>query len=144
MRIIFFESNRDLFEEALKIRRKVFIEEQGVSEEDEMDGKDSEALHVLLETSGKFVGVARVRKIDRDTFKIERVAILKEERNKGYGRHLMKEIEKEIVTRGAKRIVLNAQVRVKGFYEKLGYTVVGDIFYEANIPHVKMVKVVGG
>ncbi|AJG40999.1 acetyltransferase [Thermotoga sp. RQ7] len=142
MRVIFFEGGSDLMEKAFEIRRKVFIEEQKVSEEDELDGKDPESLHALLEVNGKYVGVSRIRRIGKGIFKIERVAILKEERGKGYGRFLMKEVERELVSKGAKKLVLNAQIQVKGFYERLGYEVKGEIFYEANIPHVRMEKVV--
>ncbi|MCD6551651.1 GNAT family N-acetyltransferase [Thermotoga sp.] len=143
MRVIFFEADDDLMKKALEIRRKVFIEEQKVAEEDELDGKDPESLHALLEVGGRYVGVSRIRRIGEGIFKIERVAILKEERGKGYGRFLMEEVERELVSRRAKRLVLNAQIQVKGFYEKLGYKARGEIFYEANIPHVRMEKVVG-
>lgn len=142
MKVIFFENEEELLREALNIRRKVFVEEQGVPEEEELDGKDPESVHVLLEKEGKFIGTARIRKIDNGTFKIERVAILKEERGKGHGRFLMESIEKELSSKGVQKIVLNAQIQVRKFYERLGYREEGEIFYEANIPHVKMVKVV--
>ncbi len=142
MKVIFFENDEELLREALNIRRKVFVEEQGVPEKEELDGKDSESVHVLLEKEGKFIGTARIRKIDDGTFKIERVAILKEERGKGYGRFLMESVERELSSKGVQKIVLNAQIQVREFYERLGYRAEGEIFYEANIPHVRMVKVV--
>jgi len=142
MKVIFFENDEELLREALNIRREVFVEEQGVPEEEELDGKDSASVHVLLEKEGKFIGTARIRKIDDGTFKIERVAILKEERGKGYGRFLMENIERELFPKGVQKIVLNAQIQVREFYERLGYRAEGEIFYEANIPHVRMVKVV--
>jgi len=54
----------------------------------------------------------------------------------------MEDIERVLKEKGAKKYVLNAQIQVQGFYEKLGYTVVSDVFEEAGIPHVKMEKVV--
>jgi len=72
------------------------------------------------------------------------VAVLREKRGKGFGSFMMKEIERKIIFEGGEKIVLNAQIHVKGFYERLGYKQVGEVFVEAGIPHVRMEKVVDG
>jgi len=120
----------------------VFIIGQNIEREMEMDGKDKEAVHFLLKHFGTPIATARARQIEDGIWKIERVAVLKEYRAYGYGKCIMDEIEKVLKEKGARKYVLNAQIQVQGFYEKLGYNAVGDVFEEANIPHVKMEKVV--
>jgi len=124
------------------IREMVFIIGQNIEREIELDGKDEEALHFLLKHFSMPIATARARQIEDGVWKIERVAVLKEYRAYGYGKRIMEDIERVLKEKGAKKYVLNAQIQVQGFYEKLGYTVVSDVFEEAGIPHVKMEKVV--
>lgn len=144
MRVVFFRADSPFFSKALQIRKEVFVQEQGIPEEEEIDGRDPECEHVLLEEDGRPIGAARIRKIGDGIYKVERVAVLREKRGKGFGSFMMKEIERRIVSEGGEKIVLNAQFHVKGFYERLGYKQVGEVFVEAGIPHVRMEKVVDG
>ena len=134
------------FPDAYEVRRDVFIEEQDVPEAIEMDGRDDEATHfVVYDTdAGRPVGTARLRYIDDDTAKAERVAVLAEYRGEGLGRRLMELVEAEARGRGRERIDLHAQTAVEGFYETLGYETVSDEFMEADIPHVEMEKRLDG
>ncbi len=130
------------FPDAYDVRRQVFIEEQGVPEEIELDGKDDEATHFVIydADTGQPIGTARLRFVDDDTGKAERVAVLAEYRDKGVGRRLMHSLESEARARGATMITLHAQTTVEEFYQALGYETTSEEFIEADIPHVEMEK----
>lgn len=120
------------------IRRVVFIEGQNVPEADEVDGRDGEALHLLLHLDGAPVGTARIL-IDGDSGKIGRVAVLEEHRGKGLGVALIEASLNVLRERGLSRARLGAQTHAIAFYEKLGFTATGPEFLDAGIPHRAMV-----
>ena len=126
-------------DDCFMIRRKVFIEEQEVSEEEEMDGLDDQAEQYLLTVDGKPAATARVRYPDNSKGKVERVAVLQEYRGLHLGEKLMNRIIDDISGRkGIGEILLAAQTQVIGFYEKLGFEAYGEEFLDANIPHYWM------
>ncbi len=123
------------------IRQMVFQEEQGVEETLEFDGLDEICTHLLGYAGKEAVGTLRIREIDVETAKIERVAVLKDYRGLGIGRQLIEFAVEEIKSNQKYQlIVVNAQEYVKLLYEKLGFEIRGDRFDEAGIPHVKMIK----
>ncbi len=124
------------FEYAFSIRRQVFCIEQNVPEEIEMDEFDEVATHILAYIDDKPVGTARWRFTAKGA-KMERFAVLKEHRGKGVGEALVRYTLGKL--NNFDYIYLNAQETVIKFYEKFGFTVVGNRFYEAEIPHRKMV-----
>jgi len=123
-----------------EIRRQVFQKEQGISTNLDFDGKDDESDQIIAYINNHPVGTARIRYIDNVTDKIERMAVLKEFRKRDIGKQIVKYISNYIKRKGLKKIILNAQESARGFYEKLGFNQEGDVFEEANIPHVKMYK----
>ncbi|WP_324758054.1 GNAT family N-acetyltransferase [Haloarcula montana] len=127
-------------DEARQVRRSVFIDEQGVSESEEMDDKDGEATHLLLSAGDRPVATARYRFVDETTVKIERVAVLAQYRGEGLGVRIMEAAEEAARDDGAMEAVLHGQRRVEGFYTGIGYEIVSDEFEEAGIPHVEMRK----
>ncbi|NLV10733.1 GNAT family N-acetyltransferase [Halomicrobium sp. HM KBTZ05] len=127
-------------EPAFDVRRDVFVDEQGVDEAIEIDGKDPDATHVLAEVDGVPVATARLRVIDDGVGKVERVAVRGPHRESGVGRQVMHRIEQLAIDDGLDRLELHSQTRVEGFYERLGYETVSDEFDEAGIPHVEMRK----
>jgi len=130
---------------AMEVRRRVFVDEQGVSRALEFDGLDGQADQFLATLDGKVVGTARARAVDGGrAAKIERVAVLAQWRERGIGLRIMEFVEAFLARKGVERAVLNSQEQARGFYEKLGYEAVGEPFEEAGIPHIKMVKVIGG
>lgn len=129
----------DDIETCRKLRRRVFIEEQGVPETDEIDDKDEEAVHLLATLDDEGVGTARLL-IDGETGKIGRVAVVGECRGTGLGRALMEASLAELAARGAKRAKLSSQTRALGFYEALGFVPVGEEYEDAGIPHRDMVR----
>jgi len=123
------------------VRRAVFIDEQGVPEDVEMDGADDEATHFVAYApeGGHAVGTARLRAVD-GVAKAERVAVHASHRGNGLGTRLMDLIETAARNRGHDEIRLHAQTGVESFYRSLGYETVGEEFEQAGIPHVEMVK----
>ena len=130
-------SRREL-EKAFAIRVRVFVKEQGVPEEIEMDRDDARASHLLAFEAGDAVGTARVV-MRRVNAKIGRMAVLKSYRGRGIGKRLLKRAIATARRRGAHRIYLHAQVPVIGFYKALGFCCIGPVFKEAGIPHRKMI-----
>jgi predicted GNAT family N-acyltransferase len=123
---------------AFAIRMCVFVTEQGVPEEIELDRDDQRAIHFLAFAGPRAVGTARVV-WHRASAKIGRMAVLKSHRGRGVGKKLLKRAIETAKKRGAKSVYLHAQVPVIGFYESIGFRCVGPIFDEAGILHRKMI-----
>lgn len=121
------------------LRRVVFIEEQGVSEADEIDDLDDQAIHLVATDAGKPVGTARLL-TDGDTGKIGRVCVLESARGTGLGAALIRAAVAEFrAMPGIARVRLGAQTHALGFYERLGFTPTGPDYIDAGIPHRDMV-----
>tara|TARA_Y100001970_G_scaffold131320_1_gene161991 strand:- start:4251 stop:4691 length:441 start_codon:yes stop_codon:yes gene_type:complete len=120
----------------LDIRRSVFIDEQQIPVEIEIDAFEESAIYVIAYFDEEAVGTARWREIG-NTVKLERFAVLKNYRNKGIGRKLTMFIIDRIPQ--GKIIFLNSQESAIGFYSKLGFISKGPLFKEANILHQKMI-----
>jgi predicted GNAT family N-acyltransferase len=121
-----------------RIRRRVFIEEQAVPEELEWDELDATARHYCLCVAGEVVGTARLVLKERGVGKIGRVAVLRELRGAGGGAALMRHVMVDAGAFGCGELVLDAQVYVIPFYERLGFTAEGEEFLDAGIPHRRM------
>lgn len=131
-------TSRDDIAECMKLRRIVFIEEQEVPEQEEVDGDDDHCTHILALVDGKPMGAARFQFID-DKAKIQRVCVLKDARGTGLGTDLMRGILDVIKAEGkAKSAVLGAQTHALAFYEKLGFEAFGDEYMDAGILHQDM------
>jgi len=116
------------------VRRKVFIVEQQVPEEEEWDEDDLVAVHVLATRNREPVGTGRLTPAG----KIGRMAVLSEVRSRGVGRRILDMLVGEASHRGMIELHLNAQVQAVPFYEKAGFRAEGDVFLEAGIPHRRM------
>jgi len=123
--------------DAFAVRYDVFVEGQGVPEDRERDGKDDEAVHFVA-YDDEAIGAARLRAVDPDTGKVERVAVREARRGEGWGQRIMAVVEDAARERGFATLVLHAQTHVEGFYADLGYETVSDEFEDAGIPHVEM------
>ncbi len=123
------------------LRRTVFIEEQGVSEADEVDGLDDQCVHILARMDGVPVGSARLMVIG-DTGKVGRVCVLQAARGTGLGAALMQAaVEQFRAMPGIKRVKLGAQIHALAFYQRLGFIPYGPEFMDAGIAHRDMVLV---
>lgn len=132
-------SDKNQLEDAFSVRKKVFVEEQMVPLEEEIDQFEDTATHFVLYKEGKPAGAGRFRVVD-GYGKVERICVLKEARKSGAGKEIMKQIEKFATDKGLEKLKLNAQTHAIPFYEGLGYEVVSDEFLDAGIPHKTMIK----
>lgn len=123
---------------AWAIRRRVFIEEQHVPEEIELDEDDRLAFHALAFLDGVPVGTGRMVFHGDDEVKIGRMAVRSDLRGSGIGREILLFLMNEARARGFKKAVLHAQMTAEGFYLKCGYRPIGGVFDEAGIAHRKM------
>ena len=127
------------------LRIKVFVEEQKVPMELELDEKDNSehTVHIGYFNDNKLIGVARLIDLDKDVIHIGRVVIDKEYRGQGIGRELIigcENIAQQILKRKI-IIELSAQIQAENFYKSLGYNRVNDkIYLDAGIEHVDMRK----
>ena len=122
------------------IRIAVFQEEQGVDSALEFDGKDEISQHLIAYLNREAVGTTRIRYLDNQTAKVERLAVLAKARGKGIGKQLMEKAIEIIASKSMPEVLIHSQEYVKGLYENLGFVQEGEIFIEADIPHLKMKK----
>ena len=127
---------------AFAIRMRVFVKEQGVPAEIELDSDDERATHFLAYAGKRAVGTARVVEQHRSA-KIGSMAVSKNYRGRGVGKKLLQRATETAKKRGAQSIYLHAQVPVIGFYQSMGFRCAGPVFDEAGIPHRKMILVSG-
>jgi predicted GNAT family N-acyltransferase len=141
------------YEDALSVRYRVFVDEQGVDADLEVDDHEEASTHFVAYDGGDPVGVARLRRYDpreyegpaarehaESVVKIERMAVLESRRGEGVGRAILETVEAHAREEGFERARLHGQIRSAGFYEALGYERVSGEFEEADIPHVAMEK----
>jgi len=120
--------------EASRIRLEVFVREQAVPLELELDRWDPLSVHALATAAGGAVGTARLLPDGH----IGRMAVLRAWRRRGAGRALLDALLEEAGRAGHREAIVNAQTYVVGFYERAGFTVCSEVFDEAGIPHVEM------
>lgn len=126
--------------DAFEVRKTVFIHEQNVPEEEEIDQFESASVHfVLYDDNRKAAGAGRFRVLD-GIGKVERICVLKEKRKTGAGVAVMNKIEEYAKSQGISTLKLNAQTHAIPFYSKLGYETVSEEFMDAGIPHKSMKK----
>ena len=118
------------------IRYQVFVDEQNVPFELEIDDDDPLAAHVLFLVDGQPVGTGRIL-LDGH---IGRLAVLQAHRKQGYGNKILEHLELIAQENELAEVFLNAQIAAIPFYEKRGYTVISDVFDDAGIPHQTMRK----
>ena len=125
------------YKKIINIRKKVFIEEQKVPLDIEIDEYELEATHFIVYLNKEPIGCARIR--FNNFAKLERIAILKKHRSRGFGTKLTEYLIDYCHKKNISDIRLNSQLYVADFYEKIGFKKVGEVFFEAGIKHVEMV-----
>lgn len=133
-------SDKKSFEEAVAIRKLVFVFEQKVDPALEYDEFEEISTHFLAKMDGKPVGTARWR-FTTHGIKLERFAVVKEVRGKGVGQALVEAVLADIAAApesSGKTKYLNAQLNAMPLYTKFGFQKVGEMFEECNIKHFKM------
>ncbi|GEK29191.1 GNAT family N-acetyltransferase [Furfurilactobacillus siliginis] len=127
-------------DDAVSVRLAVFVDEQGIDRELELDGGDEAATHYVGYDRSTPVVTARVTKLDKDLLQIQRVATIEWARHKGFAQALMDQITKDAKAAGYKSLYLEAQETAVSFYAKQEFEAYGQPFLEANIWHRKMIK----
>ena len=136
MNIILADFERD-YDAIRGVRFAVFVDEQQIPRELEMDDRDSACVHWLaLDAAGSAIGTVR---LDLDAGgKVGRLAVLARERGSGIGRALMERVHEHARTQRLTRVWCHAQSSAAPFYTLLGYRVTSEPFEEAGIEHVRM------
>lgn len=127
--------------DALAVRIAVFVDEQGIPREEELDEHDESAVHCVAYEGGEAVGAGRLVVLD-GYGKIGRMATLAAHRGRGVGAGVLRTLEAEGEARGVREFRLSAQVTARRFYERAGYAATGDVYDEVGIPHVAMTKTI--
>jgi predicted GNAT family N-acyltransferase len=123
--------------DAMRVREAVFVVEQGVPPEIELDEWDAQCDHALaFEAGGRVVGTGRLLPDGH----IGRMAVLGDWRGRGVGGAILAALIERAAARGMKRLLLNAQTHAVPFYARYGFVAFGDEFMEADIPHVAMAR----
>jgi predicted GNAT family N-acyltransferase len=123
--------------EASRIRLAVFVEEQCVPREIEMDDNDAISIHALAYSGAKAVGTGRLLPDGH----VGRMAVLKERRASGVGGAILERLVEEARRRGMRQVVLSAQTHALEFYRRHGFVAEGEVYAEAGIPHQAMRRV---
>jgi len=133
---------------AFSIRVEVFVEEQNVPPDLELDHLDETADHFLLLVDGLPEGTARLvvepagyEGLDPSLGPVAhlgRIAVRAAHRGRGHGATLVRALESAAAARGLRAAYLSGQVVAIPFYEKLGYTAYGPVYDDAGIDHRHM------
>ncbi|TVY02387.1 GNAT family N-acetyltransferase [Cohnella terricola] len=130
---------------AFDVRVEVFVKEQGVPRDMELDEYDESPTacnHYIVEEGGKPIAAGRFKTFEPGVAKMQRIAVLRSYRGSGIGKFLLQAMEEEARRLGYRESVLDAQCSAEAFYLKLGYvTESEEPFLDAGIEHVRMRKV---
>ena len=124
---------------ALALRYEVFCVEQGVSLAEERDGRDGEALHLMVVEDGEVISTCRLLAVGSEV-KLGRMAVAPAHRGRGLAAELLVEADARARELQAQTITLAAQLGARALYERAGYASYGDVFLDAGIEHVMMGK----
>ena len=158
------EIRSDRRDDAFDVRRRVFMEEQGYTDEFDAIDDDARCIHVTLYVDGELVGCSRIFPeplecalapsspqspaspfdegvVPDAVYLLGRVAVLPEFRHRGLAGSIVQESERAAQAAGAQLIKLHAQEYVQGLYAKQGYERIAPVDYEdEGQPHVWMAK----
>lgn len=129
-----------LHEDAIKIRKKVFIEEQGF--QDEFDNNDFNSIHFVMYNENN-IAIATCRVYQDNSSKdyiIGRFAVLTKYRGLHLGKNLMLAVENYLKSKNVQRVILHAQYQACNFYQKCGFVAFKEIDFEEDCPHIWMQK----
>ena len=139
VRVVETSCEEALWAGIIDLRLRVYVKEQGVTIPEELDGLDPVALHWAALDGEQVVGTARLLLGD-DEAKFGRLAVEATHRRRGIATMLLEAAVARARAAGVRRVVLDAQTRVTALYEQLGFRAVGDIFLDARIDHIRMIR----
>lgn len=138
---LFDAAEAALMDAAIALRIAVFVEEQGVPAEEEVDGYDrpgAPSVHALMRRADRPVATGRFYLREDGAAQIGRMAVARDARGQGFGRTVLRALLQAARERGCTRAVLWAQVQAEAFYVREGFAAEGEVFYDAGIPHRSM------
>ncbi|MDE2780001.1 MAG: GNAT family N-acetyltransferase [Chloroflexota bacterium] len=130
-------------EAAINVRMRVFVVEQQIPAEEELDDADATATHAVVFKGGEVIGTGRMLLVEGDpagTCRVGRMSVDRRWRRHGVGGLILEFLENAARAQGMTHCLLHAQEYVKSFYAGHGYREQGEVFLEVDIPHVEMVK----
>jgi predicted GNAT family N-acyltransferase len=133
------EGDREMTE-LLALRHEVFCVEQGVSEREELDGRDGDGVHLVAVADGQVLATCRLLFVG-PTVQFSRLAVRQDARRRGIASRLLALADEETRAGRARRLVLHAQTYARSLYEGAGYVPRGRVFMESGIEHIAMEKV---
>jgi len=126
-----------------RLREEVLRKPLGLSLSDEdLAGEETQLHFGLFEPNDRLVACVIAAPLSPTDARIRQMAVAPAEQGKGLGQRIMREMENSLRARGYRKLELDARATAAGFYEKLGYSAVGDPFIEVTVPHFKMVKII--
>jgi predicted GNAT family N-acyltransferase len=134
---IHWASGRGDLDGAIAVREQVFCVEQGVPVEEEIDGRDEQAMHLVAVEDGRVVATLRLL-LEGQNAKIGRVAVRREQRRRGIARRMLDLAVEAARAHGCERASLASQLYATGLYEQAGFAVDSAPFEDAGLPHVWM------
>jgi len=129
-----------LYYAVTELRRELLRRPLGLDFTPEELAREKDDTHLAALDGDRVVGTLLLRAVDADTARIMRMAVLPESQGRATGRALVARAEALARERGFRRLMMHARSSAIGFYEKCGYSIVGDEFLEQGIPHVRMEK----
>lgn len=133
-------TSSQIYKDSLEIRLEIFIQEQGYPDGSEIDELEEHTTHLVFYENEQAIATSRIYSIEKNTYRIERVAVRKEARKRGLGAKLIQEAEAKITALGGKQITLKSEDIAINFYKKMGYEAIGNEIIEYGFSHQKMVK----
>lgn len=140
---VIIANTKEILKECLFVRNQVFTMEKGVPadiEVDEQDVLNGDCDHFLIIYNEVPVGALRCKHLDGNKVKLQRFCIFKEYREMSIGKEAVRLIEEIYKEKSVDCVEIDSKYHVYEFYEKCGYEKVSDVFIEADVPHVKMIK----
>lgn len=125
------------FKDAKLIRQLVFVQEQGFK--NEFDEIDEIAYHLVIYRDKKAIATGRMF-IENNSAILGRIAVIKEFRHQGFGKKVIECLENKVQDMGYQLIYLSAQLQAQSFYEKQGYIIQGNSYYDEWCLHIRMKK----
>jgi predicted GNAT family N-acyltransferase len=123
--------------DAYALRSLIFTAEQGTPEEEDIDGRDDDAVHLVLYDGGCPVATGRIF-TEANRCYLGRICVRRERRKSGLGEALTRALIRQAEALGHDEQFLHAQIQARGFYERLGFAAVGEPYMEVGIPHISM------
>jgi ribosomal protein S18 acetylase RimI-like enzyme len=140
MALKIIDHNTEQYKDMIKLRDEILRKPLGLSFTDEELEKEKKNLLIGAYEEEIMLGCCMLVEVGADAVRLRQMAVLNDLQGKGIGKALMNFAENLARDRGYKKITMHARKNSVGFYEKMGYKLVGTEFEEITIPHFVMEK----